>query len=173
MPVDVNGYALSNASGLKFGASNTKIVAANYGINDPLLPAMLGTADLGGSTYKIYPFPINNVNVNVGSVWATAGYKFTCPVTGRYYTSFSGICGTGEGAGKGGYYGVIVNGGLLYFGYRDSNALWELFHMEMILNMTAGDYFQWAMNITPSPDSGTTGGAYQANHNTSTVWLLG
>jgi hypothetical protein len=173
MPVDINGYALSNASGLKFGASNTKIVAANYGINDPMLPAMMGSATLGGSTYKIYPFPCNDVNLNVGSPWSNTGYKFTCPMTGRYYTSFAGICGTGEGSGKGGYFSIIVNGGLWYFGYRDSGALWELYRMEMVLNLAAGDYVQWAMNIAPSPDSGTPGGAYQANHNTCTIWLVG
>jgi hypothetical protein len=170
MPVDINGYALSNASGLKFGASNTKIVAANYGINDPMLPAMLGAATLGGA-YKVYPFPVNDVNLNVGSPWSNSGYRFTCPMTGRYYTSFSGICGSG--VSMGGYFGVIVNGGLWYFSYRDSNALWELVHMEVILNLSAGDYVQWAMNIAPAPDSGTTGGAYQSSHNTSTIWLVG
>ena len=91
MPVDINGYALSNVSGLKFGASNTKIVAASYGVSDPLLPAMLGSATLGGSTYKIYPFPINDVNFNVGSPWSTSTYMFTAPVAGIYYTSYSGM----------------------------------------------------------------------------------
>lgn len=81
MPVDINGYALSNSSGLAFGASGTKIIAANYGIRDPMLPAMLGSAT-GGGTYKCYPFPVNDVNLNIGSCWSTGTYAFTCPVTG-------------------------------------------------------------------------------------------
>jgi len=69
--------------------------------------------------------------------------------------------------------GLIVNGGNWYFSYRNSGATWELHHIEMMLRLNAGDYIQWAMNKAPGPDSSTTGGAYQANHNTCTIWLVG
>jgi hypothetical protein len=170
VPVNINGYALSNSSGLSFGASGTKIIAANYGIKDPMLPGMMGSATANG-TYKCYPFPVNDVNVNVGSLWSTSSFLFTAPVAGIYYTSYSGIVGTG--ASQGGYYALIVNGANWYFSYRDSNVTWELHHIEMMVKLAAGDNVRWAMNMAPGPDSGTTGGAYQANHNTNTIWLVG
>jgi hypothetical protein len=168
MPVDINGYALSNSSGLAFGTSGTKIIAANYGICDPMLPGMLGSAT-GGGTYKCYPFPVNDVNLNIGSCWSTGTYAFTCPMTGIYYTSYSGIVGTGTN----GYYALIVNGGNWYFSYRNSDASWEIHHVEVMVDLAAGDTIRWAMNVAPAPDTTTAGGAYQSNHNTCTIWLVG
>jgi len=172
MPININGYNLSNSSGLSFGASGTKIIAASYGIKDPMLPGMLGSATAGG-TYKVYPFPVNDVNLNVGSPWSTSTYMFTCPVASIYYTSYSGIVGDGTGGAVGGYYALIINGGNWYFSYRDSNNAWELHHIEMMLKLAAGDTIQWAMNKAPGPDSTTVGGAGQGNHNTCTIWLVG
>jgi hypothetical protein len=169
MPVDINGYALSSASGLKFGASNTKVLAANYGISQPTLPGMLGSATANGP-YKVHPFPVNDVNLNIGSCWANN--RFTAPVAGIYYTSYSGICGD-SGAASNGYFAVCVNGGNWYFSYKDTPATWELHHVEMMLKLAAGDYVTWAMNTAPGPDSGSSCGAYQANHNTCTIWLVG
>lgn len=170
MPVNINGYALSNSSGLAFGASGTKVIAANYGIRDPMLPAMLGAATLAG-TYRVYPFPVNDVNLNIGSCWSTGTYAFTAPVTGIYYTSYSGIVGTG--AGSAGYYAVIVNGSNWYFSYRNSDSSWDLHHVEVMVNLAAGDTIRWAMNNDPGPVSSAAGGAYQSNHNTCTIWLVG
>ena len=173
MPVNINGYNLSNdAGGLVLGASASRIAAANYGIKDPALPGFLGSATANGA-YKVFPFPVNDVNLNIGSPWSTASYAFTCPVTGIYYTSYSGIVGSGAISTQHAYFGLIVNGGNWYFSYRNSGATWELHHIEMMLRLNAGDYIQWAMNKAPGPDSGTTGGAYQANHNTCTIWLVG
>ena len=171
MPVDINGFALANDAGLKFGASNTKVVAATYGIRDPMLPGMFGSVTIGGA-YKVAPFPVNDVNVNIGGVWSTTTYKFTAPVAGIYYTSFGGIVGNGTGAMVG-YYAVIVNGVNTCFSYHNSNALWELHHTEVMLKLAAGDAVWWAMNIAPAPDSGQASGAYTANHNMCTIWLVG
>jgi C1q domain len=173
VPVDINGYILSEASGLKLGASNSKIMAANYGIVDPMLPGMLGSATGSGGTYKIHPFPVNDVNLNIGSCWNASTYRFTAPVAGIYYTSYSGIVGNGTNATTAGYFGVCVNGGLWYFSYKDTNPVWELHHIEMMLRLAAGDYVTWAFNISPAPDTGSNAGAYQANHNTCTIWLVG
>jgi hypothetical protein len=168
--LDINGYTLSNVAGdLKLGASNTRIIAANYGISDPMLPGMLGSVTDGSSAYKVYPYPLNDVNLNNGSPYSY--YRFTCPATGIYYTSFAAIVGTG--VSMQGYFGIIVNGGLWYFSYRDSAAIWELHHVEMQLKLSAGDYIEWAANAAPGPDSSTAGGAYRANHNHCTVWLVG
>jgi hypothetical protein len=173
MPIDINGYSLSNASGLKLGASNSKILAANYGVSDPMLPGMLGSATANGA-YKVYPFPVNDVNLNTGSPWNTGTFRFTAPVSGIYYTSYSGITGNGTLTGCNGYMvALIVNGGNWYFSYKDTINSWELDHVEMMLNLAAGDWFSWAMNIAPGPDAGTNAGSYQANHNTCTVWLVG
>jgi hypothetical protein len=173
MPVNINGYALSNAGGgLKFGASNTVIVAANYGIRDPMLPGFLGSATAGGG-YKVHPFPVNDVNLNIGSPWSTSNFRFTAPVTGIYYTSYSGIVGNGTATAGGGYFGVNVNGGCWYFSYRATDNTWELHHIEMMLHLAAGDYVTWAMNVAPAPASADPCGAYQANHNTCTIWLVG
>ena len=172
MPLNINGYNLSNdAGGLKLGSSNSKIVGT-YGILCPTLPGMLGSATLDG-TYKVHPFPVNDVNLNIGSPWNTGSYRFTAPVAGVYYTSFSGIVGNGSNASMQGYFALIVNGGNTYFSYKDTTPTWELMHIEMMFNLAAGDYVSWAMNIAPGPDSGTTGGGYQANHNTCTIWLVG
>lgn len=169
MGIDINGYALANVSGLKFGTSNTKVIAANYGISQPTLPGMMGAATAGGA-FKAYPFVVNDVNLNIGSCWSTSTYRFTAPVTGIYYTSYGGIVGTGA---QDGYFSIIVNGGLWHYGYRNSNASWELFHMELLLNLAAGDWFSWAMNLTPGAASAGAGGAYTSGHNAVTVWFVG
>ena len=172
MPININGYDLSNASGLSFGASGTKVIAADYGIRDPMLPGVLGAATAGGP-YKVYPYPVNDVNLNVGSCWSTSTYRFTAPVAGIYYTSYSGIVGDGTTAQTNGYYSLIVNGVNLCFSYKDTLNNWELHHPEAMLKLAAGDWFSWAMNIAPGNASASPGGAYCSNHNTCTIWLVG
>lgn len=174
MPVDIGGYALSNASGdLAFGTSGTRVRPANYGIKDPMLPAMLGSCTDGSSTYKVYPFPVNSLSLNNGSLWSTSTFRFTAPVDGLYYTSFAGIVGSGINTGQYGYYAVTVNGGWDNFSYFNTNNTWQLHHLEVALWLNGGDYLSWAMNIAPAPDSSTASGAYRTNHNTCTVWLIG
>jgi len=172
MPLDINGYVLSNNAGLALGASGTRINAANYGIKDPVLPGFLGAATADG-TYKVHPFPVNNVNLNTGSPWNAGNFRFTAPVAGIYYTSWSGIIGNGSPSANNGYFAVIVNGGNWYFSYKDTVGTWEIHHLEIMLNLNAGDYVTWAMNIAPGPDAGSNAGGYQANHNTCTIWLVG
>lgn len=173
MPVDMSGYVLSEASGLKLGASNTKILAANYGIRDPMLPSMMGSATAGGA-YKGYPYPVNDVNVNTGSCWSTSTYRFTAPVAGVYYISFGGIVGNGTLTGCNGYMvAFIKNGGNYYFSYKDTINSWEIHHASVMMDMAAGDWFSWAMNAAPGPDAGTDAGAYRSNHNVCCIWLVG
>jgi hypothetical protein len=175
MPIDINGYALSNNAGLALGASASRILAANYGIKDPTLPGMLGSCTDGSAAYKCYPFPINDVNLNNGSPWSVSTFMFTAPVAGIYYTSYSGICGNGTGTSphEAGYHGLIVNGANQYFSYHDDYNTWDLHHIEMMFRLQANDNVRWAMNISPAPDNGGSGGSYRANHNTSTIWLVG
>lgn len=173
MPLDINGYALANAGGLKFDVSNTKVIGGNYGVSNPVLPGFLGSATANGA-YKCYPFPVNDVNLNIGSCWSTSAFRFTAPVAGIYYTSYGGIAGNGSGTlGAQGYYGVIVNGANIAFSYRDTDNIWELHHIELLVKLAAGDTLAWAMNVAPAPDAGTNAGAYQSNHNHCTVWLVG
>jgi hypothetical protein len=176
MPIDINGYTLSEASGLSFGVSGTKVVSANYGIRDPTLPGMRGSAMLGGSTYNIYPFPVSSANLNIGSPWNTSTYRFTAPVAGVYYTSYGGIVGNGTQGAAGaqyGYFGVVVNGAIVYFSMYQTNSLWELHHTELMVKLAAGDTVAWAMNIAPAPVGAAGIGAYQSNHNVETIWLVG
>ena len=172
MPIDINGYALSESAGLKLGASNSKIMAANYGIRDPMLPGMNGSNTTGGA-YKAYPFTVNSVDLNIGSVWSTTTYRFTAPVAGIYYTSFGGIVGDGQIQQTAGYYAIIINGVNHYWGYKDTISTWELMHIEGLFNLQAGDTVAWAMNTAPGPASAYTGGAYTSNHNMCTIWLVG
>ena len=172
MPLDINGYALANSGGLALGASGSKILAANYGVKVPALPGMMGSATLNGP-YKVYPFPINEMDLNNSSPWNTGTYRFTAPVAGIYYTSFSGIVGDGTQTQTAQYNAIIVNGGNWYFTYRDTISTWELQHIEMMLDLAAGDWVSWAMNTAPGPTTTNTGGAYQSNHNIGTIWLVG
>ncbi len=172
MPIDINGYALANAGGLKFGPTNTKVIGGNYGVSVPTLPGMLGSATAGGP-YKVYPFQVNDVNLNIGACWSTSTYRFTAPVAGIYYTSYGGIVGNGNPVAGGQYNGIVVNGSCWYFNYKDSQSTWELQHIEMLLNLAAGDWVSWAFNVAPAPDSGNDWGAYNGNHNHCTIWLVG
>ena len=173
MPVNINGYNLSNdAGGLVLGASASRIAAANYGIKDPMLPGMLGAATAGGA-YKVYPFPVNDVNLNLGSPWNTSTFRFTAPVAGIYFISYSGIVGDGTATQTNGYNAIIINGGNWYFSYRDTISIWELQHLVGMVKLAAGDTIAWAFNVAPAPATGSAGGAYQSNHNTCTIWLVG
>jgi hypothetical protein len=173
MSLDINGYAIANNAGLAFGASGTKVVAPNHGIFDPILPGMLGSVTDALATYKVYPYPVNSVNLNIGSPWSTSTFRFTAPVAGIYYISFSGITGDGTITGGAAYYAVIINGVNTYFTYRDSNSLWTLHHSEVMINLAAGDTVAWAMNFAPGPASAAAAGAYRSNHNVNTIWLVG
>ena len=172
MPVNINGYNLSNASNqLALGASNSRIYGSSYGVKVPLLPAMNGAATGAGAAYNVYPFPVQSVDWNVG--WNVFTYMFTAPAAGVYYTSFGGIVGDGNGAA--GYNAIIVNGVNKYFSYRDTGgpSCWALHHIEMMLYLAQGDTLAWAMNKAPGPVAGGAGGAYQSNHNTCAIFLIG
>jgi len=174
MPININGYAVSTvASELKFGASNTRIAPASYGIRDPTLPSMWGACTDGSATYKVYPYPVNSVNINIGSCWSTSTFRFTAPATGIYYVSFAGIVGDGTAVQTAGYYSIIINGVNYYFSYKDTISVWELQHVAVMINLTAGDWLSWAMNLAPGNASSYTGGAYRSNHNMCTIWLVG
>jgi hypothetical protein len=134
---------------------------------------MLGSCTDGSATYKVYPFPVNSVNLNNGSPWSTSTFRFTAPVSGYYYTSYAGIVGDGTQTQTAGYYSVIVNGAIAYFSYRDTISTWEEQHVAVMLKLTAGDWLAWAMNLAPGNASTYTGGAYRNNHNICTVWLVG
>jgi hypothetical protein len=171
MPANINGYILKNLSGLDLNASGSKVIAANYGIKDPMLPAMMGSCTDGSTQYKVYPFPINSLTLNNGSLWSTSTFRFTAPVAGIYYTSHAGI--VGNGSATYGYFSLIVNGAQRYFSYRNDGSNWETNHTEVMVKLAAGDWIAWAMNISPGNDSSTTAGGYRNNHNHEVIWLVG
>lgn len=172
MPININGYALSNPDQLTFGASATKIHAATYGIKVPTLPAMCGSCTAGGTPYPIAPLPVNDANVNVGSHWSTSTYRFTAPVAGVYYISYGGIVGDGATTVVNGYFSILLNGAAAAYSYHHAAQSWDLHHLEVQLKMQAGDYVSWAMNAAPGPAGGVSG-AYRSNHNVETIWLVG
>jgi len=173
MPINFSGYNLSNAvgQGLALGTSASRITPGSYGVKVPTLPAMNGAA-VGGGTYKVYPFPVDSLDLNSGA-WSTSLYRFTAPAPGLYYTSYGGIIGDGSGLSRPAYYGIIVNGALKYFSYNDMVSTWMLHHLEMVLKLAQGDTVAWAMNTAPGPTNPSAGGAYQSNHNTCTIWFIG
>jgi hypothetical protein len=176
MPVNINGYNLSNSTGkLAFGASSTTIAPTSYGVSDPALPGMYGSCTDGVATYKCYPYPINALNFNNGSPWSTSTFRFTCPVAGIYLVSYAGIVGNGAASPVNGCYpgGVIKNGALLYHCYKGDNCLWLTQHSEVLVKCAAGDTLAWAHNIAPAPAGAGTEGAYRSNHNHSTIFLVG
>jgi hypothetical protein len=117
---------------------------------------------------------VNTLTVNNGSYWSTSTFRFTAPVTGIYYLSYSGIVGDGTVTQTAGYYALIVNGANTpHYSYRDSLSAWELQHAGVLYRLAAGDTVAWSMNLAPGPASSYAGGAYRNNHNTVTIWLIG
>jgi hypothetical protein len=168
MAININGYNLSDSSGLVLGSSTSKIDSSGR-VLVPNLPAMFGSK-LGVGTAAQYPWAINSTTINVNSCWN--GTVFTCPVAGLYFMSL-GLLYSGAGAGGGGgYFGPVKNGVLQYFGYSNcSTDYWDTVNFSSIIACNAGDTLSWAVNVAPAPVGG--GGAYGDNHNMSTIWFLG
>jgi hypothetical protein len=175
MGLNINGYAVTNSSGLTFGSSSTKVDSSGRMFVQNL-PAMFGSRTGGQATYRAYPWPINSTAINVNTVFSTSTYVFTCPVAGLYFTSCSLICNgtnstTATTTGSG-YVGLIKNGVLQTFSHWNTNDSWDCVNLESILSCAAGDTISFAVNTAPSP-SGSTYGAYGDNHNMATIWLIG
>jgi len=176
MALDINGYNISNSSGIKFGTSLTRI-DTNARVLVPNQPIMFGSKTSTATQDRQYPWAINSLDVNVNSAWSTSSFVFTCPVAGLYYTSLGVICYTGGSAAatavNSGYCGVIKNGALQHFTHWNTQDVWDTQNLETILSCAAGDTISWAIHIAPAPDNGSGMGAYGSNHNMATIWLLG
>lgn len=176
MALDINGYNISNSSGIKFGTSSTRI-DTNARVLVPNQPIMFGSKTSTATQDRQYPWAINSLDVNVNSAWSTSSFVFTCPVAGLYYTSLGVICYTGGSAAatavNSGYCGVIKNGALQHFTHWNTQDVWDTQNLETILSCAAGDTISWAIHIAPAPDNGSGMGAYGSNHNMATIWLLG
>lgn len=166
MALNINGYNLSDSSGLVLGASTSKIDSSGR-VLVPNLPAMFGAKTGSASSANQYPWAINSTTVNVNSCWN--GTVFTCPVAGLYFMSLGFIFApTG-----GGYFGPVKNGALQYFGYSNCQTdVWDTVNFSSIIECSAGDTLSWAMNVAPAPVGGAAG-AYGDNHNMSTIWFIG
>jgi len=168
MAVNINGYDLSNNSGLAFGTSTSKI-NTNGQLISPASPIVFGSKNTGsGAVVSQYPWSVNSTTVNVNTVW-TSNTTYTCPVAGVYYAAWSGIC---QGGAWNGYGGLVKNGGLTGYWAWSTNDAWDTCNFQVILGCSAGDTLAWAVNIAPSP-VGASPGAYDSNHNMMTIWLIG
>jgi hypothetical protein len=176
MPVDINGYALSNDGGLKFGSSTTKIDSSGRMFVQNL-PAFFGSRT-GTGIARGYPWPFNSAAVNVNTAYSTSTYVFTCPVAGLYFTSYSVITQgtnntTNAAATSSGYIALVKNGVSQTFSHWNTNDYWDCVNLESILSCAAGDTISYAVHISPAPDNGSGAGAYGDNHNMVSIWLIG
>ena len=177
MPININGYNLSDSSGLALGSSGSRIRSSGA-IGAPLVPltpGVFGCKSNSAPSANQYPWVIDSVSFNAGTVW-TSNTTFTCPVAGAYYTSWGGICqGTSSTTATttfSGYGGLIKNGVLQGFFHWNVNDQWDTVNYNKIAICAVGDTLTWAINISPSPAGGSPG-AYGANHNMSTIWFIG
>jgi hypothetical protein len=172
MPININGYNLSNSSGLVLGSSTSKIDSSGR-VLVPNLPIVFG-CKTGVASANQYPWALSSTAINVNSCWN--GTIFTCPVAGIYYTSWTGICeGTNSSTAtttRSGYGGLVRNGVLQGFFHWNTNDYWDTVNYPRLINCAAGDTLSWAINVAPSP-VGNSPGAYGDNHNMSTIWFIG
>ena len=176
MAININGYSLTNDSGLKFNTTQTKFDSSNR-ILMPNKPSFFGSKTSSVTTLRQYPWVINSTTVNVNTCWNTSTGVFTCPVSGLYYTAWGGICRGGASntpsSTNSGYMGVVKNGVLQHFTHWNTNDHWDNQNLETILYCNSGDTIAWAVHIAPAPDNGSGAGAYGDNHNMATIWLIG
>jgi hypothetical protein len=173
MALNINGYNLSDSSGLVFGASTTKIGTTGR-LTSPATPIVFGSRTNFGGAQNQYPWDLNSTLVNVNSCWN--GTVFTCPVAGAYFTAWGGICLGGQSttatSSLSGYGGLVKNGSLYNFFHWNTNDIWDTVNFMSVVSCAAGDSLSWAINVSPS-SVGSSSGAYGSNHNMSTIWLVG
>lgn len=165
MPVDINGFQLTNSSGLVLGGT-AKVSTGGF-LQSNATPMMFGSRTGSGAATSVYPWPINSTTVNTGA-W-TSNTTWTCPVAGIYCINITLICGNG---GQAGYVGVIVNGANTYFGYYGCPDQWDTFTFQVLYKLAVNDTVAWAVNAAPAPASGQAG-AYGDNHNMACIWFVG
>lgn len=168
MPVNINGYQLTNNSGLTFGSSQTKFDASGRLIM-PNMPGFFGSKTDTPSVIRQWPWRINSTTFNINNCWNTSTGLFTCPAAGLYFTSWNGI----NQGNASGYIGLVRNGSLYTFTHFNTNFYWESTNLQTIINCSSGDTLGWAIHIAPAPDNGSGAGSYAGNHNMSTIWYIG
>ena len=168
MPLDINGYQLTNNSGLVFGNSTAKVSTGGF-LQSNTTPMMFGARTDSGSVIQVYPWTVNSTTVNTGA-WSS-NTTWTCPVAGIYCICLTVISGTGP-VGAYGYNAVIVNGANTYFGYYNVTDVWDTFTFRVLYKLAVNDTVRWAINASPGP-VGNGSGAYAANHNMASIWFVG
>jgi hypothetical protein len=166
MTLDINGYQLTNNSGLVFGNSTAKVSTGGF-LQSNTTPMMFGARTDTGVVAS-YPWVVNSTTVNTGA-W-TSNTTWTCPVAGIYCICITLICGTGAG-NQNGYYAVIVNGANTYFGYNAVTDPWDTFTFRVLYKLAVNDTVRWAVNTAPGPVG--SAGAYGSNHNMASIWFVG
>lgn len=165
MPVDINGFQLTNSSGLVLGG-NARVSTGGF-LQSNTTPMMFGARTDSATVISSYPWVINSTTVNTGA-W-TSNTTWTCPVAGIYCINLTLICGNGGAAG---YVGVIINGANTYFGYYGCPDQWDTFTFQVLYKLAVSDTVAWAVNTAPAPASGGAG-AYASNHNMASIWFVG
>jgi hypothetical protein len=166
MPVDINGFQLTNSSGLGIG-STAKVSAGGF-LQSNATPMMFGARTDTGLIAS-YPWVVNATTVNTGA-W-TSNTTWTCPVAGIYCICITLISGTGS-VGSYGYNAVIINGALAYYGYYNVGDVWDTFTFRVLYKLALNDTVRWAANTAPGP-VGNGSGSYGSNHNMASIWLVG
>ena len=90
--VSVDGLKVKDYS-LMYGSNTGLTISSNGYVTKPNLPSFVAHSFTTGSGYQSTTgfFPANQTNHNLGNHYDTTNYKFTAPVDGVYFFTFSSI----------------------------------------------------------------------------------
>ena len=101
--------------------------------------------------------PIKNIVFDDGNNFNTSTYRFTAPVTGRYF--FSYYCNVLANSTAAAIFRFRVNGtvrGAYYYNSTKTNGLYYMVSFQQVIKLDAGDYVDVYNASVDSPDYSLT-----------------